>query len=84
MVGGVRRLRLKAGLTQQKLANLADLSISAVVQAERGLRGDPRLSTLRALAGVLGVTLDELAGGPAKSSPEKPRRPSGTRRRGRK
>jgi transcriptional regulator with XRE-family HTH domain len=36
--------------------------VSLVTQIEQGRTSDPRLSTLRALAKALGVTLDELAG----------------------
>jgi transcriptional regulator with XRE-family HTH domain len=63
MVGDrLRALRDAAGLTQQQLATAAKLSISVVAQIEQGKTDDPRLSTLRALAKVLGVSLDELAG----------------------
>jgi transcriptional regulator with XRE-family HTH domain len=65
----LRRLREAAGLTQQELANQAGLSISAVTQTESGQKKDPRLSTVLALARVLGVTLDELAGGLAETPP---------------
>ena len=56
----LRRLRTAAGLTQQDLASQAGLSMSAVTQMELGKRSDPKLSTLRALAGVLGVSVVEL------------------------
>ncbi len=58
----VKRLRLKAGLTQQDLAVAAGLNTSVVSQLEQGRNGDPRVSTLRALAKALGVGLDDLAG----------------------
>ena len=74
----LKRLREAAGLTQQELANRAGLSISAVTQTEGGQKKDPKLSTLVALAKVLGVSLDELAGGLVESPPET------SRRRGRK
>ena len=51
----VRRLRQGAGLTQQQLATTAGLALTSLAQLERGVSGDPRLSTLRALAGALGV-----------------------------
>jgi transcriptional regulator with XRE-family HTH domain len=75
----LKRLREAAGLTQQELANRAGLSISAVTQTEGGQKKDPKLSTLVALARVLGVSLDEVAGGIAESPP-----PETSRRRGRK
>jgi transcriptional regulator with XRE-family HTH domain len=59
----VRRLRRAAGLTQQGLANAAGLSLSIVVQIERGTNADPRLSTLRGLAKALGCDVADLLGG---------------------
>ena len=56
----VKELRRVGGLTQQGLAVKAGLSIGAVVQIEAGKITDPRASTLKALAGALGVSVDEL------------------------
>jgi transcriptional regulator with XRE-family HTH domain len=58
----VRALRLAAGMTQQQLAVAAGLALGGLAQIEQGTTRDPRVSTLRALAKALGVTLDELAG----------------------
>jgi transcriptional regulator with XRE-family HTH domain len=69
----LKRLRDAAGLTQQELATRAGLSMSMISQLEQGLKEDPRLSTLRALARTLNVTLDELAGGTGEPE-EKPKR----------
>jgi transcriptional regulator with XRE-family HTH domain len=55
-------LRKAAHMTQQQLATAAGLSISLIHQFEQGSKHDPRLSTLRALAGALGVGLEELTG----------------------
>ncbi len=83
----LRELRKAADLTQQDLANKADLSISAVVQIEAGKIPDPRISTLKALAKALGVTVDELisdddAGRSASEAEEKPKRPRGRPKKG--
>jgi transcriptional regulator with XRE-family HTH domain len=56
----LRRLRDKAGLTQQELAMKAGLSISAVCKLEQGKNTDPRMSTLQAIAKVLGVRVNDL------------------------
>jgi len=56
----LRELRTAACLTQQELAVKAGLSISSVVQIERGTIPDPRVSTAKALARGLGVPVDEL------------------------
>jgi transcriptional regulator with XRE-family HTH domain len=63
----LKALRENAGMSQQSLAVSAGLSVSLVSQIERGSRADPRMSTITALAGALGITLDELVGrnGPA-------------------
>lgn len=58
----VRRLRATAGMTQQQLAVAAGLAVSNVAQIEQGKIPDPRLSTLRALAKAMGVTVSDLAG----------------------
>jgi transcriptional regulator with XRE-family HTH domain len=73
----LKSLRAAAGLTQQALATQAGLSMSLVTQLEYGLRSDPKLSTLQALARVLNVTLDQLAGGLTETppAPEPKRRP---------
>src|SRR5262249_37403557 len=51
----LRALRESAGLSQQEVAVRADLSMSLVAKLEQGKKGDPRASTLLALAGALGV-----------------------------
>lgn len=53
-------LRKKKGLTQEELAAQLGVSTSAVGNWEAGLRR-PRYETLRRLAEVLGVPLDDLS-----------------------
>ena len=43
------------GLSQQEVAEKADLSLSLVAKMEQGRNADPRASTLIALSGALGV-----------------------------
>lgn len=57
-------LRKQKGLTQEELAAALGVSTSAVGNWEAGLRR-PRYETLRRLASVLGVTIDELLSPPA-------------------
>jgi transcriptional regulator with XRE-family HTH domain len=78
----VRQLRKAAGLTQQALAVKAGLSVSAVVQLEAGRVPDPRVSSLKALARALGVTLDALAGDEDEPEAAGPERPGGRPARG--
>ena len=49
-----RRKALK--ITQKELADLAGISITTVVAAERG-QGDPKISTYLAICNVLGLKL---------------------------
>ncbi len=67
----MKRLRAKAGLTQQELATRAGLSIAQVVAMERGARNNPRLDTLRRLAAGLGCTVAELIGDAPPRKPKK-------------
>ena len=48
-------MREATGLSQQEVAVRADLSMSLVAKLEQGKKGDPRASTLLALASALGV-----------------------------
>ncbi len=55
----LRRLREKAGLTQEELASRAGLTPHAVSALERGQRKRPYPHTVRSLAGALGLSEDE-------------------------
>ena len=55
----IQGLRQKAGITQQQLAEKADLSIKYLGELERG-RANASLSILFNLAAALGVSLPEL------------------------
>lgn len=55
----VRALRHAQGLTQEKLAERADMHWTFISGVERGLK-DPRLNTVGRIAHALGVTIDEL------------------------
>ncbi|SES15115.1 NB-ARC domain-containing protein [Lentzea xinjiangensis] len=56
----LRRLRERARLTQEQLAEKAGLSVNAVSALERGERRRPYPSTVRALAEALGLDDEEL------------------------
>lgn len=56
--------RQKAGLTQQDLCHRANLSFSTLTKIERGAIKAPSIFTVQAIAGVLGLGLDELLGKP--------------------
>jgi transcriptional regulator with XRE-family HTH domain len=67
----IRALRAKLNLSQQAVATAAGLSVSVVSQIEQGTNTDPKLSTITALAGALGVTIDELT---REEPPKRPRK----------
>ena len=54
--------RQAAGLTQQQLCHQANLSFSTLTKIERGAIKSPSIFTIQAIAGALGVGLDELMG----------------------
>ena len=51
----LRTLREASGLSQQEVAERADLSLSLVAKMEQGRKADPRASTVLALAAALSV-----------------------------
>ncbi len=55
----IQKLRRKVGLSQEQLAEKADLSLKHLGEVERG-RGNPTFSSLVGLAAALGITLSEL------------------------
>jgi transcriptional regulator with XRE-family HTH domain len=57
----LRALRRAQGISQQELAMRAGISMSVVFQMEQGVKKDPRLSTVAALAEGLGIPVGQLA-----------------------
>ncbi len=51
----LQTLREASGLSQQEVAERADLSLSLIAKMEQGRKADPRASTLLALSRALGV-----------------------------
>ena len=66
----IRTLRLRAGLSQEELAERAGVSARAVSDRERGLRKSPRPETLRLLAEALRLSESERARFFAAAHPE--------------
>lgn len=58
--GNVRKLRKAKGMTQEELAEKAQVSFQAVSKWENG--GSPDIELLPVLANIFGVTIDELMG----------------------
>jgi transcriptional regulator with XRE-family HTH domain len=56
----LRTLRETAGMSQQEVADKADLSLSLITKMEQARKADPRASTIIALAAALGVRPGQL------------------------
>ena len=56
----VRRLRIKAGISQENLARQIGVTTHTVWRLENDPAVNPRLQTLRGVAKALGVTMAEL------------------------
>lgn len=57
----LRHYRTAAGLTQEELADRADLSVRAISDLERGVKQGPHRVTVDLLTSALGLTVDERA-----------------------
>ena len=58
----LKKLREKKGLSQDRLAKLADVANNTIIKIEQGENINPTLATLKKMAKALGVSLDELTG----------------------
>jgi len=59
----IRRLRKKKGLSQEKLARLADISNNTLIKIEQEVAKEPTITTVTKIASALGVSIDELVKG---------------------
>jgi len=58
----IRKLRQKKGLSQEKLARLADISTVTLVKIEAGVAKEPTITTVTKIADALDVSIDEIVG----------------------
>lgn len=58
----IKKIRKKKGLSQDKLAKLADVTHTTLVKLEAGANDNPTIKTLNKIADALGVSLDDLVG----------------------
>jgi DNA-binding XRE family transcriptional regulator len=72
--GRLKELRVRAGLTQEMLAERAELSKSGIADLEQGRR-EPSWSTVVALAMALGATCQDFLQEPDAQEKAKPGRP---------
>lgn len=56
----LKKLREKKGLSQDRLAKLADIANNTIIKIEQGENINPRLDTLKKIAKALEVSVDEL------------------------
>ena len=56
----VKRLREKMGISQEKLARLADVSNNTVINIEAGKQGNPTIETLKKIAKALETPIEDL------------------------
>ncbi len=56
----VKQLREKLGLSQEKLARLADVSNNTVINIEVGKQDNPTIDTLKKIARALDIPVEEL------------------------
>lgn len=58
----IKQLREKKGLSQEKLARLADVSNNTIVNIESGKQTNPTIETVSKIAKALDVSIEELLG----------------------
>jgi len=56
----VKQLRGKMGISQEKLARLADVSNNTIINIEAGKQNNPTIETLRKIAKALNVPIEDL------------------------
>lgn len=56
----LEKLRKQKGLSQERLARLADVANNTIIKMESGENKNPTLDTLRKVAKALDISVDEL------------------------
>jgi len=56
----IRGLRLKRGISQDRLSKLADLSLNTIVKVESGRNPNPTIQTLTRIARCFNIKVDDL------------------------
>jgi len=60
LANNIKKLREVKGLSQEKLARLADVANNTLIKMESGENQNPTLDTLKKVAKALGVSIEEL------------------------
>ena len=64
MIGdNIRKVRKKNGMSQEKLARRADISLNTLTKIESGFAKKPTIQTVIKLAKALEISIDDLVGG---------------------
>ena len=56
----LRKLRESKNLSQERLARLADVANNTIIKIEAGKNQNPTLDTIKKIAKVLKISIDEL------------------------
>ena len=56
----IKKLRESRGLSQEKLARLADVANNTIIKIESGKNDNPTLDTLKKIANALEISVDDL------------------------
>ena len=56
----IKRLREKLGISQEKLARLADVSNNTIINIEAGKQDNPTIETLKNIAKALNMPIEDL------------------------
>jgi len=58
----IKKYRKNKGISQDKLAKLADITLTTLVKLESGVNDNPTMKTLTKLADALKISVDALIG----------------------
>jgi len=56
----IKKYRNKAGISQDKLAKLSDVTYTTLVKIESGANKNPTITTIKKIADALNVSVDKL------------------------
>jgi len=56
----IKKYRNKKGISQDKLSKLAGITLHTITKIESGTTPDPRIETVKKIAGGLKVTVNEI------------------------
>ena len=60
LANNIKKLREAKGLSQEKLARLADVANNTLIKMESGENQNPTLNSLKKVAKAFGVSVDDL------------------------